>query len=117
LPSLSEGSPNAVLESLAAARAVIGTEVGGVPEMLAGGGGVIVDPGDPVALAEQIEALLADPARARAMGLEGRRAVLERFGVERMVEQTLSLYEELATHPAGPGVSRPGRTHTGSSRS
>ena len=95
LPSLSEGMPNAVLESLAHGRAVIASAVGGVPEILGHGGGVLVPPGDPEALADAMCALLTDPALAARLGAEGRALVHERFGIDRMVDESLRLYSRL----------------------
>jgi glycosyltransferase involved in cell wall biosynthesis len=95
LPSLSEGMPNAVLESLAHGRAVIASAVGGVPEILGHGGGVLVPPGDPEALADAMCALLTDPALAARLGAEGRALVHDRFGIDRMVDESLRLYSRL----------------------
>jgi L-malate glycosyltransferase len=95
LPSLSEGMPNAVLESLAHGRAVVASSVGGVPEILDWGGGVLVPPGDPEALADAMRTLLADPALAARLGAEGRALVRDRFGIDRMVEESLRLYRGL----------------------
>jgi glycosyltransferase involved in cell wall biosynthesis len=53
-------------------------------------------PGDARALAEAVEELLLDHARARALGEAGRRAVTERFSAEAMAQATLQLYGELA---------------------
>jgi glycosyltransferase involved in cell wall biosynthesis/O-antigen/teichoic acid export membrane protein len=95
LPSLSEGMPNAVLESLAHGRAVVASAVGGVPEILNKGGGFLVPPGDPDALADVMCTLLADPARAARLGAEGRILVRDWFGADRMVDESLRLYEGL----------------------
>jgi starch synthase len=58
----------------------VGTNVCGIPEMVAGGEtGLLVEPGDVAALTEALRALAADPARARAMGRAGRERVAERF--------------------------------------
>jgi glycosyltransferase involved in cell wall biosynthesis/O-antigen/teichoic acid export membrane protein len=95
LPSLSEGMPNAVLESLAHGRAVVASAVGGVPEILGRGGGVLVPPGDPEALADAMRALLADPALAARLGAEGRAVVHDQFGTDRMVDESLQLYSQL----------------------
>jgi len=102
---------------MAAGRAVVASEVGGVPEALAAGGGVTAPPGDAAALAAQIERLVSDPTLARSMGLDGRRAVLARFGVERLVEETLALYQELGRQVRDGALSERGRTRTDSSRS
>lgn len=95
LPSLSEGFPNAVLESLAHGRAVIGSRVGGIAEILEQGGGVLVPTADPEALADAIVDLVLDPIRTRQLGEEGSDLVRTKFGVDRMVEQHIRLYAEL----------------------
>jgi glycosyltransferase involved in cell wall biosynthesis/O-antigen/teichoic acid export membrane protein len=95
LPSLTEGMPNAVLESLAHGRPVVASAVGGVPEILGRGGGILVRPGDPEALAEAMFTLLADPDLAAELGAEGRALVRDRFGVDRMVTDSLRLYHGL----------------------
>jgi glycosyltransferase involved in cell wall biosynthesis len=61
LPSHREGCPNVVLEALAAGRPVVATAVGGVPELLHEGNGVIVPPHDPRRLAEGLKAALIRP--------------------------------------------------------
>ncbi len=69
LPSRREGCPNVVLEALASGRPVVGSAVGGVPELLSDRNGIMVPPDDPVALAASINAALLrnwDPADLRA---------------------------------------------------
>ena len=95
LPSLSEGMPNAVLESLAHGRAVVASAVGGVPEILDRGGGILVPPGDPEALADAMTTLLANPDLAVRMGAEGRVLARDRFGIDRLVDESLRLYTSL----------------------
>jgi glycosyltransferase involved in cell wall biosynthesis len=95
LASTSEGMPNAVLESLAHGRAVVATAVGGTTEILKGGGGILVPPGDAGALADAIVALWSDPARRSDLGADGRRNVRESFAVDAMVEATTDLYVRL----------------------
>jgi glycosyltransferase involved in cell wall biosynthesis len=103
LPSRSEGFPFVVLEAMAMERAVVATAVNGVPELVEDGvTGVIVPRGDEAALAGAARALLAEPARARALGEAARRRVAERFTVQRMVTETEALWAELAAaRPAG----------------
>jgi hypothetical protein len=105
LPSLSEGMPNAVLESLAHGRAVVASAVGGVPEILGRGGGVLVPPGNADALADAMRTLLSDPALAARLGAEGRTLVRDRFGIDRMVDESLRLYSRLLAERSN-GASR-----------
>ena len=96
LPSVKEGLPYALLEAMAAAKPVVATAVGGVPEVVVDGQtGLLVPPRDPEALAQAIITLLRNPGRARAMGEAGRQRVLEHFTVERMVAETERVYQAL----------------------
>jgi glycosyltransferase involved in cell wall biosynthesis len=65
---------------MAFSRPVVSTFSGGVPEIVENGEtGLLVERDDPEALADAIVALLADPARARAMGEAGHRRLLANF--------------------------------------
>lgn len=102
LPSLYEGLPTAALEAMAMAKPVIATHVGGTPEVVEDKvTGLLVPPRDPEALAEAIITLLQDRERAKAMGRAGRERVERYFSVERMVQQTEALYEELIREKMG----------------
>ncbi|MEE8219475.1 MAG: glycosyltransferase [bacterium] len=93
-----EGVPQAVTQSLAMGKATVGTNVGGIPELIVDGvTGFLIPPKDPDILAERILALLDDPAKARAMGQAGRRLIEQRFTSENMVEQLERLYQEILT--------------------
>ncbi|MFN8545939.1 MAG: glycosyltransferase [Candidatus Binatia bacterium] len=95
LPSEAEGMSNALLEALAAGRAVVATAVGGTSEVCDGEQtGLLVPAGDPAAMADALARLLADPARAARMGAAGRAAVDERFGARAMVARLERLYED-----------------------
>ena len=97
LPSLYEGLCLAVIEAQAAGVPVVATPVGGIRETVVDGEtGLLVPPGDPPALARAIRRLLEDRPAAEAMATEARRRVRERFSIDRMVEETLALYEGLA---------------------
>lgn len=97
LPSRWEGLGVAILEAMAMALPVVASAVGGIPEAVVDGvTGVLVPPEHPAALADALAALVADPARARALGERGRARVLERFTIERMAESYERLYEDLA---------------------
>jgi starch synthase len=79
---------------------VIASRVGGNAEVVAAGAGLLVPPRDAHALATAVELLVADPAAAARMGARGREHVRREFAVERMVDETIALYEELLGLPA-----------------
>ena len=85
LPSgKTEGIPVALMEALAAERAVVASEVSGIPELVVDGvTGVLVAPGDAAALADAIERLLGDPALRARLGSAGRSKVLAEFDLHR----------------------------------
>ena len=98
LPSLSEGLPLALLEAMFAARPIVASAVGDVPVALAGGAaGVLVPPGDAVALAEAIGRLLAQPFEARRLGRSAQVRAAAEYGINRMVQRYAELYEQVLT--------------------
>ena len=96
LSSHMEGLGTIVLDAMAFARPVAATAAGGIPESVVDGvTGRVTPTRDDAALASALLELLDDPARARRMGEAGRRRFEERFSAERMVAETLAVYEEL----------------------
>ena len=96
IPSLYEPLGIVNLEAMACATAVVGSRTGGIPEVVADGEtGLLVPPGDPGQLAEALNALLRDPARAQAMGQAGRRRAVAEFGWQAIAAQTAALYAKL----------------------
>ena len=78
-----EGSPLSVMEYMEAELPVVATRVGGIPDMIESGvEGVLVDPGDPEAIAGAVASLLRDPGRAAEMGRNGRRRRREEFDLD-----------------------------------
>ena len=76
LPTLQEPFGLAFLDAMACGLPCVGTRIEAVPEIVREGEtGLLVPPGDPVALAGALERVLADPGRARAMGARGRARV------------------------------------------
>lgn len=97
MPSLDEGLGLALLEAMAAAKPVIASSVGGIPEVItAGQNGILVPPGQEGALAESLLDLIRDSARMASLAENARRSVRERFSCEAMVQGTLRVYEDLA---------------------
>jgi glycosyltransferase involved in cell wall biosynthesis len=87
-----------VIEALAAGVPVVQPRVAAFPELIeATGGGVLCAAGDTQALAEAVEELLLNPARARALGDAGRRAVFERFSAGVMAQATAEAFGGINT--------------------
>jgi glycosyltransferase involved in cell wall biosynthesis len=97
LPSWIEGLPLVVLEAMAHARPVVATSVGGSPELVADGEtGLLVPPRDPRALADAVRSLVADPERARRLGLAGRGRAEREFSEAAMTARVLEVYDAVA---------------------
>jgi len=91
-----EGLPLALLEAMAMERPVVATTVGGIPEVVdSGRHGVLVPPGRPDRLAEEVVGLLADPGRARRLAVSACRRVEADFSIGVMVRRFESIYTEV----------------------
>jgi glycosyltransferase involved in cell wall biosynthesis len=104
IPSYTEGLPNVALEAFAAAVPVVGTAVGGVPEVIEHGiSGFIVPACDPQTLARGILDALRSEDRRRSMGSRGRDHVLNNFTFAAQVKAYQQLFLELtrAMHDGG----------------
>jgi len=109
LPSLYEGLGVAVLEAMAAGKAVVVTKAGGLPELVDDTiTGVLVPQQDSRALARAIETLIRQKALVRQMGARGRERVLRHFTMEQMAKKNEDYYYELLQAHAGPGWSKTG---------
>jgi glycosyltransferase involved in cell wall biosynthesis len=90
-----EGNPLAVLEAMAAGKPMISTAVGGVPELVEGGCGLLVPPQDIKALARAMRHLLESPEARKSMGEASARRAVERFDLRVMTEAYEDLYRRL----------------------
>ena len=91
-----EGIPQVALQAMAMGVPVVGTEVGGVPEaILPPGAGVVVPPANPEAIAIKIKELLNDAPRRARMGSSGKNYVKEHHSLNRMLDETERIYEEV----------------------
>jgi glycosyltransferase involved in cell wall biosynthesis len=96
LTTYTEGISNSVMEYMALGKPVVVTDGGGTSELIRDDEeGFLVPPSDPKLVAEKIEILLDDPAKAKAMGVAGRRRLEENFSIERLVENYLRMYKEV----------------------
>jgi glycosyltransferase involved in cell wall biosynthesis len=99
IPSLHEGLPVVLLESMAMMKSIVATNIEGVMEILENGvTGLLVPPRDIKALAEAIINMLTHKDEALQMGITARKVVTERFGVDIMVQKVEDVYEELLQH-------------------
>lgn len=96
LPSFAEGLPVVIMEAMALERPVITTYVAGIPELVRDGrDGLLVPAGDPAALADAIERVLAmDSARLAEMGRSARERVSERHAIQTEAAKLARLFEQ-----------------------
>jgi len=102
-PSVYEPLGIVNLEAMACETAVVASDVGGIPEVIDDGvTGTLVhyDATDPIAfetgLAAAVNALVADPAKARAFGIAGRQRCINEFSWARIAEQTYEIYRAVS---------------------
>jgi starch synthase len=103
-PSVYEPLGIVNLEAMACATAVVASDVGGIPEVVADRQtGLLVhyDPSDPnffeLPLADAVNSLVADPERARQYGQAGRERCIQEFSWAHIAEQTLEIYRKVST--------------------
>jgi len=95
LSSHKEGLGTSLLDAMAFGRPVVATAAGGIPEAVADGvTGRVVPVRDPAALAAALTELLRDALLRETLGRQGRRRFEQHFTAERMVEETLRVFEE-----------------------
>ena len=96
IPSLQDNLPNTAIEALACGIPTIGSNVGGIPEVVRDGRtGFVFPPGDSRSLKEAIAALLGEPERCEAMAKECRRIALEEYSLELQAQRYEALYQKL----------------------
>jgi starch synthase len=103
-PSVYEPLGIVNLEAMACATAVVASDVGGIPEVIADGEtGLLVhyNPADPahfeLPLAAAVNSLIADPAKARQYGQAGRQRCIQEFSWAHIAEQTLEIYRKVSS--------------------
>ena len=93
LPSLAEGVSNTILEAMASGLPVLATAVGGNPELVRPGVGLLVPPADPQRLAQGMRGYVENIALCRQQGQEAERVIRRCFGMQPMVDAYLRVYE------------------------
>lgn len=94
LPSLSEGLGLVILEGWLLARPTIGSNVGGIPELIKDHyNGLLTPPGDPAALAQSIIYLLERPQLVKQLGQAGQKEAVQNHRLDMMIAQTEQLYK------------------------
>lgn len=96
MPSLNEGLGMSMVEAMALSLPVVGTDVGGIPEVVKHGvTGMLVPPDDGGELARACIDVLKNPERAREMGIQGKKRGEMLFDIKSTIRATEELYREL----------------------
>jgi len=97
LSSLQENAPMTLIEAMAAAKPVVATRVGGIPDLVEDGEtGYLVPAQDAEAMAERLLELLRDPALGRQMGARGREIASQRFALGQVARAYYDLYQRVS---------------------
>ena len=97
LPSHAEGLPMAVLEAMAAGKAVVASSVGGIPELVRDGeNGLLVPPHDGAALATALARLLEDAGLRSRLGASARKTVETQYSTQAVCGRLAAIYNDLA---------------------
>ncbi|MFT4538265.1 MAG: glycosyltransferase involved in cell wall biosynthesis [Planctomycetota bacterium] len=97
MSSLWEGLGLVFLEAMAVSIPVLSTRVSAIPEVVVDGEtGLLVAPGEDLPLAKAALQLALQPALRKELGSAGRQRVLEHFGLDRMVDETLAIYRRVS---------------------
>lgn len=90
-----EAGPLVIPESMACERPVIASRIGGIPTVIENYvDGILIDPGNLMELKEKILEVLGNKGFADTLGKNARRKIIERYSVDRMVEDTIKVYEK-----------------------
>ena len=105
VPSLSEGTPLVTLEAMSAGVPVVASAVGGIPEQVRHQSeGILVPPGDALALGEAVLHLLQNPTWMQQLGEAGRQRTLSHFSFTTMLQETENVYLAALGWPPGSDI-------------
>ena len=94
-----ENAPVTVLEAMRDGRPAILTAIGGQPELVDDGGGIVINPGSPRELADAMLSLWQDRPLAQQLGQAGRASLVARYTLEQHVNGLEAIYREASTAP------------------
>jgi len=96
LPSYHEGLPMAILEAMACGLPIVSTKVGGIPELIEEGeNGILIHPGDRVALLNSLASLLNDPILREHMALKNVQKIREQYDIPIYIQKLKNLYGDI----------------------
>ncbi len=101
LTSRQEGTPVSLIEAMACGVPVVATSVGGIPDIIPKSAGLLTEPGDARALAQQVRYLLLNPEKRAQLGAAGRNEA-RKFTASRLIQDIQNLYEEFFLSGAAP---------------
>ena len=108
MSSVTEGLGTSLLDAMACSKAIVATKAGGIPEVVDDGvTGLLVEPRDHHALAAAIVRLISDEAGRQGMAVAGFERVSARFTVERMIGETVNVYQRVAGTPHAADTAHP----------
>ncbi|HEV2835706.1 MAG TPA: glycosyltransferase [Pyrinomonadaceae bacterium] len=96
LPSLTEGTPNAIIEAMAHQKPIVATGVGGIPDLVSEDVGMLVPRGDPQALSAALARLTTGVELRRAMGIAARKRYEQLFTPNAVLPLLIHFYEGVA---------------------
>ena len=104
VPSLLEGFPMIILEAMAMSKPIIATKINGITEQLVDGeSGILVPPKDLEALVTAIQHLVENDRLRYRLGQNARKRVDKEFSIEKMIGETVNVYQSLMETSLGKG--------------
>ena len=98
-PSLSEAFGMSLVEAMATATPVVATNIGGMPEIVEHDRtGLVVEPGNPQALADAISKVISNPVKAKMMSRAGRKKVLQHYTWSKITEKLVDCYATMGVN-------------------
>lgn len=111
LPSLTEGTPNSIIEAMSHGLPVVASTVGGIPDMITPDTGLLVPPNDAASLAEAITALARDAPLRERMGRAAKERYRELFSPGAVLPVLLNTYRRISVSGAAGSTQPPDAAH------